>query len=104
MALNLEKIYDYSNKKFYGNKLPEIEIKYSKRMHMKHAMGETLFVGLEPKRINIAYYLQYVPSQCIITVLHEMAHVKLGRKVGHGKKFKAELLRLHKVGAYDGLL
>lgn len=37
------------------------------------------------------------------TLLHEMCHLKHGVTAGHGPKFEAEMLRLARAGAFEGL-
>jgi hypothetical protein len=55
--------------------------------------------------ITIDWGLRHFDALMCIVLLHEMAHVATwnGEKVDHGPKWKAEISRLIKAGAYDKL-
>jgi predicted metal-dependent hydrolase len=102
--INLEKAYDMANVLYFANKLPKVRVRFKKRLRIKDSEGGCLWTKPNQPEIEILDKLQAFPTLVFITLLHEMAHVKMGYRAQHGKKFKAELLRLHKIGAYDGLL
>jgi hypothetical protein len=105
MPVNLQKTYDFINKKYYKGKLPKITLRYAKTLPIKGpAIGCTTYLNSVPEEIIILDCLKDLGVFCIQTVLHEIAHVYCGKRAGHGKRFKEELLRLHKAGAYEGLL
>jgi hypothetical protein len=104
--IDLQATYKLLNKKYFEGKLPQVEIVYCNihELPVKGSIGTTTFENGVPVKIWLFDALAYMGIFLIQTLLHEMAHVKLGMKAGHGKKFKAELLRLHTEGAYNGLL
>lgn len=48
---------------------------------------------------------RYLVDTCMVrmTLLHEMAHIKLWPYKAHGVRFQQEMLRLAKAGAFKGL-
>jgi hypothetical protein len=60
--------------------------------------------GGEPELgIRIDPTLRFAARLWKFTLLHEMCHVKTYSYLGHGKKFKKEMLRLANAGAFDNL-
>lgn len=58
-------------------------------------------------KITIDWETRHIMDQVRITLLHEMVHIVVNdnnKCYGHGPKFKREIRRLMRAGAYDGLL
>lgn len=85
----LRKIFEDFNGKYFGGKLPQYRI-HVKRLHT--AAGRIV-----PRRrlIEVGIYESQVQKE---TLLHEMVHAAADR-VGHGKRFIAEIKRLRQIGA-----
>jgi hypothetical protein len=111
-ARNLERIYRTYNKKFFDGTLPAdtrvwwVRIKEADEKCCVH--GVTL--GLEDNETkHLSFEIFINPdthvdkSQLRMTLLHEMAHVKLYPYLGHGKRFEEEMTRLALRGAMKGL-
>ncbi len=52
--------------------------------------------------IRIDPTLRFSSAMAQLTLMHEMVHVKLAPYWGHGKRFNNEMLRLAKLGAFNG--
>lgn len=99
----LSRLYVKYNKTYFGNKLPECAVKW----------GDITWYGTYKDGadaapldhlIEIARWSQNLPEIAAMTLLHEMAHVKLrNRTHGHGILFQKEMQRLAKLGAFNGL-
>ena len=102
--------YDIFNDKYYDNKLPEdIKVFYGTPVDSDDAHWDPV-----KREIVVNKDLRTHDSLALICLLHEMAHVKMDEEcyIGgttlkdphHGMRYQAEIDRLYKVGAYDGLL
>jgi hypothetical protein len=97
----LRRAYDYYNRRYFKNKLPHnAELIFTE--HVGSAIGMTM-LGFDPPVIMIAERIRQFGSTVDLTLLHEMAHIKLGKRVNHGKKFQKEMLRLANAGAMEDL-
>ena len=96
--------YDDMNKKYFKHQLPLVFVgfyydrddSYGATLRL-HGAKYCSHIMLNPK------FKEWVKATKI-TLLHEMCHVKLHNKGGHGPKFKKELRRLILAGAFDDLL
>jgi hypothetical protein len=106
----LKRLYRQYNKKYFGNKLPKILVAFATpKEFLKGGLGKktlavTLFKHEAPVAIYIRRELDKHWSYIKLDLLHEMAHVALPASVNHGPRFKAEMLRLEKAGAFRKLL
>ena len=107
----LAKYFRIYNKKYFKGRLPKISIVF-KKPHGERA-GEFASVGKTPIEIRINPKTQlgitkYCTIFTLMTLLHEMVHLKLlvenKRDVTHGYIFKREMKRLFNEGAFRGLL
>jgi hypothetical protein len=99
--LQLRRLYNRFNRLYFNSELPtDLEIVWSP---CDDANGITYTAGCTPFRIEIDPSIQGQVRFTHIVLLHEMVHVHRPR-LGHGKRFKAELRRLVALGAYDKLL
>lgn len=71
--------------------------------------GYGLTLGIEDEDTKHTFYIIYIDKkkhydfrQSLLTLLHEMAHVKL-RSTRHGMKFEEELVRIAIRGGFKGL-
>lgn len=94
--------YKYFNKRFFRNSLPDVWVTFGRLPIGTQVMGRSHFAGpnYEPYKITVSSRLKHWDSVCIIILLHEMAHVSIGGKYAHGKRFFQELDRLYKAGVY----
>lgn len=110
-SLKLKRFYRRANRAYFGGKLPsKTIIQWDPELHrrekcigiMEYFPGRIIEISLDP-------WLKRSWSIVAMTLLHEMAHIKLlmadpyGSRVGHGPKFQREMRRLSRVGAFDGL-
>jgi hypothetical protein len=107
----LKRLYRQYNKKYFGNKLPKgTTVTFANPAHfVKTGLGKktcaiTFFLHEKPPVIVIKRFKQKHWSYIKLDLLHEMAHVKLPINVNHGPRFKAEMARLEKAGAFRKLL
>jgi len=109
-------LFEGFNKEFFDAKIwPPVKIRFvsQKEMH-KITSHESADATWRPHAHEIWIDEIYRRSEsiCCLLLLHEMAHAVLestyvghpGRHRGHGMIFQAELYRLVRAGAYDGLL
>jgi hypothetical protein len=115
----LSKLYSYYRRKFFDNKLPppssiyigydklenndsatvwDEEVDFSSKSHLLEENEE--FVIL----LNIRMKEDNDKTNLRLSLIHEMAHIKLWPYIAHGNPWKQELLRLFNVGAYYPLL
>lgn len=104
---DLQNLYSELNKKWFGFKLPYVRCGWSaSRKDKRRFYGCTL-------RIHGSAHCHYIqinplfrdwPDTISVTLLHEMVHVKLSNRGGHGPKFKKEMRRLIRLGAFDPYL
>lgn len=98
--LQLRRYYNHYNRKYFNSELPTDTILLWSPCD--DANGITDWID-DAARIRIDPSIQAAYKLVRITLLHEMVHVYKPR-LGHGKKFKAEIRRLVALGAYDDLL
>jgi hypothetical protein len=94
----LERAYRYYNRKYFFNSLPalgEFELRWD------DIPGSVMGMCSEDE-IVISTKYQREGALWQMTLLHEMCHMKLGTRAGHGPKFQAEMLRLAQAGAFKG--
>ena len=97
MNLQLKKLFDKYNKKYFKNKLKISDIRFGKSL----GLGQTDYNKQFPS-ITIIPQLKKSNRILKIVLLHEMIHV-LGID-NHGPKFIRRVHRLVRQGAYDDLL
>lgn len=106
----LRRLYRQYNKQYFGNKLPKIPVQFATPTEfIKGGLGKrtcavTLFKHDTPHSIFIRRDPNKHWSYIKLDLLHEMAHVALPASVNHGPRFKAEMRRLEKAGAFRKLL
>jgi hypothetical protein len=93
------------NKRYFGNKLPkECIVKWA--FQTKEWMGRQSWRKLKkgaPKTpiIQVSAKYRFNKSVAHLTLLHEMVHLALPKRVNHGPRFHKEMLRLAKAGAFS---
>lgn len=97
---DLRRYYRVANRKYFGNKLPSINLYFT---NLRNCAGRTQLACNVPVYIEINEGLRTYQAITIQTVLHEMCHVENPRWKGHGYKFDRRMLRLAKDGAMSGL-
>lgn len=98
----LKAYYKRYNKKYFGGKLPDINIRFGET-HRKFVIAETIFLGGHPSSIVIYRKFKRWDKIVLQSLLHEMVHVSLPVKIVHGPKFEAEMQRLAKLGAFKNV-
>ena len=100
-----EEFYDIFNELYFGNKLPTVRVGFFTKKD-DTSYGFTLRVkgARFPSYICLNPYFTEWGKTLRATLLHEMVHVKLMNRGGHGPKFKKEMRRLILIGAFDDLL
>jgi hypothetical protein len=111
---DLRWFFDAYNKTYFGGKLSRKDIILEFSQLKKRTLGRTDFWSetketAKPIALLISKELKSRPIHALITLLHEMCHLKLGPKshctVGKkGTRFHKEIARLFKAGAYKPLL
>lgn len=96
----LRRIYNRLNRLYFKGALPALEIVWEP---CGDAMGLTHTYDGDAHRLTFDPALRGYNRIIKLIMLHEMIHVQYPR-IGHGARFKAELQRLWKLGAYEGLL
>lgn len=96
----LRRIYNRFNRLYFSNELPDLEIVWEPS---DDSMATTHTYEGEPHRLTFDPALRGYRKIIKIVMLHEMIHVQYP-KIGHGARFKAEIQRLWKLGAYEKLL
>lgn len=117
--IDLKRDYRAIRKSFFGSSIPpeeEVLIRYISRKEIKRLCGYEDADGLccfgmwkgTPCARQIFLADDLKPCESAISLLHEMAHmkvnIKFGREMRHGKYWKKEIRRLAAAGAYDGIL
>lgn len=115
-AKRLRRTFMFLNSHFFNNKIPgSIRVEFMKNCgHKKKRKFERADAYFDKSRdaIFIDSLLRFFPDYVTICLLHEMVHAYQyfheyeGYPVdqGHGTAFQGEIVRLIKIGAYDGLL
>lgn len=109
------------NRKFWGGKLKEPFIRWEKLksyrepaplgQYRKPTKQIYLVTGKKWKLIEgrpiiaLSRTLRFRnrQGQARMTLLHEMAHAALPIRIKHGPRFQKEMLRIAKLGAFEGL-
>lgn len=89
--------YREYNKLYFSNKLPhDIDVKWKKNMPpIGLWIAGTILINAAYKKEHMIWRL---------TLLHEMAHVATAaEKAEHGPRWKREMRRLARIGAFDKL-
>jgi SprT-like family len=101
----LKRLYRQINRQYFFGKLPSRTIVHYTRMPGE--LGRMEYCGLARPEISINKRMHITPSQAVMTLCHEMAHLyvickhgKRGLRVEHGPIFQREMLRLAKAGAF----
>lgn len=99
---DLQELFDYFNERFFED-----------RVRVKVRFGKIKEDGLcDTEHITISDTLKRHPDLIAIVLLHEMTHGYLNetgyvgheQDGGHSTLFHAEIDRLYRAGAYEGLL
>ena len=96
----LKRWYREINLRYHGGELPgDIDIIYAP------ADGCSGLVEFEAEQtvltINPKYFIDTRAVR--LTLHHEMVHIKIGKKYGHGQRFHKEMLRLAELGAFKSI-
>lgn len=106
----LQTIYRTYNRKYFDNTLPEILVGYNTLEQMYATLAVNCWTteedGLEHTelQIHIDPERHHGSEQERMTLLHEMAHVKVLPHRKHGKQWKEEMTRLFLRGAFWGII
>jgi hypothetical protein len=98
---HLRRWYREFNRRFFSAALPEdIDLLYAP---VERCLADVTFCPAQEfvLRINPRYAIDTRVVR--LTLLHEMAHVKLWPYRTHGPQFEAEMQRLANIGAFKGL-
>lgn len=102
----LQDLYGFFNEKFFNHKLPFVYVGYYHHKDNSKCYGCTLRLNGArfPSYILMnPYFKGWMPTIQAV-MLHEMCHVKLLNKGGHGPKFAKEIQRLVDMGAFTPML
>lgn len=116
MAKQLEQAYARFNRKYFGNSLPAIPIRWSINVDKENDAEFYWDEDIEEEQgpcglIQIAPRLKSDYNHTMIALLHEMVHMKLRKthhardcRVGpHSKAWRTEMRRIAAEGAFDRL-
>lgn len=99
---DLKRYYRIANQLYFNNKLPhDLPVFYGRTR--TGVLGTTLVQGKLAHRIKISNRLRAFHCLSVMTMLHEMLHVEKPTLIGHDWRFDRRMLRLAKLGAFDGL-
>jgi len=102
---DLQAAYQHYNRKFFGGILPKIRVQFKKLP--KRECGRRITYkgnkGNPNTNIYINWELRKWPTIARSTLLHEMVHVLLPARYGHGPVFQRAMLHLAKQGAFEKL-
>ncbi len=113
---DMDILFEGFNESFFDNKIcPPVKIRFVTEKAMRKVNSrEAADAAWRPRLNEIWIDKSYRRSEsiCCLLLLHEMAHAALestyvghpGHHRGHGMIFQAELYRLIRAGAYDGVL
>jgi len=94
---NLQRWYSNYNHKFFNSALPkDASVGWEN-------MDSRLLGYMQPGKIRINAKLSNWKQQWRMTLMHEMVHMYLPKRVHHGPRFDAEMRRLASEGAFNGL-
>ena len=109
----LEHIVAVANKKYFGNRLKNVKIKWSSDLPKRSMAVTRSQHGKVPKGtrkfyIEIDKGLRKYRAVSILTVIHELVHVEQWDQVPqhhshHGRKFQNRMKDLASKGAFNGL-
>lgn len=102
-CLDPQLVYDDYNKLYFGNKLPSVAVKWS-RKHTKDCRGMCVYHPETAIYLNPS--LKGWEKTWCLTLLHEMVHVEQQndtRAADHGTKFQNRMKRLVRQGAFQNL-
>ena len=92
---DLQRRYRFYNREYFENRLPRrMKVRFVKSLREK-TMGD-----VSEDEIRVSRYYCRAENTALFVLLHEMAHLKVGRRYSHGFKFQAEMARLARVGAF----
>ena len=97
-------IYDHYNKKYFKHQLPVVRVGFYTDCERECGATVRLYGAKHSSYIYLNNRLKTFDCYLRSTLLHEMCHVKLANRGGHGPKFKKELKRLMRLGAFDDIL
>lgn len=116
MAKQLERAYARFNKRYFGNALPPIPVRWSINVDKDSDAEFCWDEDIEEEQglcglIQIAPRLKSDYNRTMLAILHEMAHMKLRKthhardcKPGpHSRAWRMEMRRLAAAGAFDNL-
>jgi hypothetical protein len=92
----LRRLFERYNVKFWAGKLPAVKLVAADYSSDGGELGAYF-----PRALRIVIHAEKCGTDRKVrdTLLHEMCHVAVGRKAGHGPKFNDELIRLYLKGA-----
>lgn len=94
----LERTYQKYNRQYFGNKLPklsEVDVHWGFIKEMGYEWGGVIVINRRYRQRDAIWKL---------TLLHEMVHLSLPNvKDEHGPRFQKAMLRLARLGAFEGL-
>jgi hypothetical protein len=99
----LKRCFHKYNELYFGGLLPDAVVFWEPAFVTRDELGElyqdkgTFVIRIDPSIRN------YTKALARMTLLHEMAHMKLWPDIRHGRKFNDEMLRLAQLGALKGL-
>lgn len=102
MARQLQRAYDYYNRRFFNGELPAIDVQWSEKVG-EDAYGEFSIHDDGRMRIQLDSAMKKHRSWWRLVLLHEMCHVKHRSNQRHSKVWKLEMRRLAAAGAMDSL-
>lgn len=103
---HLQNTYNDFNELFFNSRLPYVRVGFYPFTGKKKFYGMTITFSKAkyPFYILLNEEFKIWNNTNYTTLLHEMIHVKLLGKHGHGKKFQKEKVRLLKAGAFTPYL
>lgn len=105
-ARNLEKISKRYNRDYFDGKIPkDLRIWWNDRIK-----DYGLTIGISDKDTGHVFFDIYINpdnhhgrAQVLLTLIHELAHVRLHPRIGHGRDFQEEMQRIALRGGLKGL-
>lgn len=92
--------YRKYNRRYFGGRLPAVDIRFA---DIDDGCLGICIVFAGTHEIRIARPIRSWGKVVKCTVLHEMCHVALPKRVEHGPRFEREMQRLAAAGAFKGL-
>lgn len=106
---NPKRLYKFWNSRYFGGRLPDIPVVFSKKEYSKrsrrHILGAAWLHGETKKPIKITLNPDFRTYRALWqhTLLHEMVHVQQWRvpaEQSHGNKFNKRMKQLAAQGAF----